>query len=79
MKIQLIEVFHVGHHANYIEALLPTFRRNLENGQISEVTITVTKTHHEQLLRQGIDSISQAMIHMIETSKISNQLPNLSV
>jgi hypothetical protein len=28
--------------------------RNLENGQVSEVTITVTKTHHEQLLRQGI-------------------------
>lgn len=54
MKIQLIEAFQGGHHTNYIEALLPTFRRYLEIGRISEVVITVTARHFEVMQQQGI-------------------------
>lgn len=77
MKIQLIEAFHGGHHTNYIEALLPTFRRNLENGQVSEVTITVTKTHHEQLLRQGIAQQESVNLRFLPTFPDTSPNPNL--
>ena len=54
MKIQLIEAYKSGHHTNYIDALLPAFRRNLESGVITEVVITVTQSHYELLVQQGI-------------------------
>ena len=77
MKIQLIEAFHGGHHTNYIEALLPTFRRNLESGHVSEVTITVTKTHHEQLLRQGIAKQEAVNLRFLPTFPDINPNPSL--
>lgn len=77
MKIQLIEAFHGGHHTNYIEALLPTFRRSLESGQLTEVVITVTQHHHEQLLRQGIAKPEAVNLKFSPTFPVINPDPSL--
>lgn len=53
MKIQLIEPFQGGHYTNYVEALLPAFRRYLENGVISEVVVSITPAHFALLQRNG--------------------------
>lgn len=77
MKIQLIEAFQGGHHTNYIEALLPTFRRNLENGHVDQVTITITKEHHDQLLRQGIAKQEEVNLRFLPTFPVTNPNPSL--
>lgn len=77
MKIQLIEAFQGGHHTNYIEALLPAFRRCLENGQADEVTITITKNHHDQLIRQGIAKDEAVNLKFLPTFPPINPNPNL--
>jgi glycosyltransferase involved in cell wall biosynthesis len=53
MKIQLIEPFQGGHYTNYVEALLPAFRRYLENSVISEVVVSITPAHFALLQRNG--------------------------
>lgn len=70
MKLQLLEPFHGGHHTNYIEALLPSLRRELINGSASEVTITVTKKHYELLQAEGIAKPEEVNL------KYSTTLPN---
>lgn len=57
MKIQLIEAYYGGHHSNYIEALLPTFRAKLADGSLSQVVITITKMHFAHLQKQGISGL----------------------
>lgn len=54
MHIQLIEPYFGGHHTNYIEALVQAFGNQLASKQFSAVTITVTPTHHQHLIKEGI-------------------------
>jgi len=54
MKVQLIEPFQGGHYTNYIEALMPVFRRYLEDKVFSEVVISITLNHYDELIRKGI-------------------------
>ncbi|MBX9675451.1 MAG: hypothetical protein K2V71_02460 [Methylotenera sp.] len=77
MKIQLIEAFQGGHHTNYIEALLPAFRRGLENGDVDQITITITKEHHEQLLRQGIAKQEEVNLCFLPNFPVTNPNPSL--
>jgi glycosyltransferase involved in cell wall biosynthesis len=77
MKIQLIEAFQGGHHSNYIEALLPTFRRFLQSGQLTEVVITITPRHFAALQQQGIVTVEQVNLRFSPTLPESNPNPNM--
>lgn len=79
MKLQLIEPFQGGHYSNYIEALLPAFRRYLASGSLSEVVISITPSHFEQLQRNGIAKSEELNLRFDATfPKIGNvrKLPN---
>ncbi|MDX1914296.1 MAG: hypothetical protein SFU55_01830 [Methylophilus sp.] len=76
MKIQLIEAFQGGHHSNYIEALLPTFRHFLENGRLSEVVITITPRHFEALQEQGVIKTEQVNLRFSPNLPETNPDPN---
>jgi len=77
MKVQLIEAFQGGHHTNYIEALLPTFRRFLESGRVSEVVITVTARHYQVMQQQGIVVNEPLNLRFSPTLPITDPNPNI--
>ena len=77
MKIQLIEPFQGGHYTNYVEALLPAFRRYLENGVLSEAVISVTSNHYEELLRKGIAKSEEVNIRYDASFPVFYEVPSV--
>jgi len=77
MKIQIIEAFKGGHHTNYIDALLPTLRQALSNGDVSEVLITISKAHYDLMVNAGIAIDESCNIQYLPTFPNINPNPNL--
>lgn len=78
MKIQLIEPFQGGHYTNYIEALLPAFRRYLQNGVLSEVVISITTNHYDELIRKGIAKPEEVNIRFDSSFPVFYEIPKMN-
>lgn len=76
MKILLIEAFHGGHHTNYIEAMLPAFRQSLMAGEASEVCITISEHHYNNLVMAGIVKQESLNIRYSPTFPVTSQNPS---